>query len=119
MRQKVTAIVMALTLLFALNVSAAPRYNETRTCRAYLSFTGTTANCSIRVKGSSGDAIEATLVLCDKQGNEIMTWSDLSGTSSLSFSGKASVVRGQTYTLTASATVEGESISGNSTLTCP
>ena len=111
MRKRLFSFTLALTLLllFSAPVFAATQVNRVT---PNLSFSGTTANCSVTVKGSG--TINATLELW--QGS---TWSG-SGTNRVSISGSASVSRGQTYTLTVSGTVGGVAIQATPvTKTCP
>lgn len=73
-----------------------------------LSFTGTTANCSVSVS-AIGKNISMTMQLC--QGTVVLkTWTG-SGTSYLCLSEEYSVERGNTYTLKVSGTVGGEAVS--------
>lgn len=74
-----------------------------------LSFSGTTANCTGRVTtGNEDDSIVATLTLW--HGNTfVYSWSG-SGTDYVYLSGSCTVSKGETYTLTIDATVNGVSI---------
>lgn len=82
-----------------------------------LSFTGTTANCSVVIV-SSGNSINATLQLW--HGNTLVkSWSG-SGTSRLVIRGTYNATSGQSYTLSAVGTVGGVSFTSTSiTKTCP
>ena len=113
MRKRVIAMVLALLLTHAI-----PAFAEMRSIRAnpVLSFSGTTAYCSVPVRGNG--EIEVTMELW-KGGILIASWYG-SGTNSLVLSGTASVSHGQTYTLTASGTVGGIAINATPvTKTCP
>lgn len=84
-----------------------------------LSFSGTTATCTVKVEAdSSSHPVSATVKLW--QGNDcIATWNP-SGTGSLNFSGTKTVTSGLQYTLTVDATVNGSTIPTRSiTRTCP
>lgn len=74
-----------------------------------LSFTGTTANCSVYIVGDTpSDDIDAVIKLW--QGNQcIETW-ERSATSYLTFSGEAAVTRGKTYELTVDVTLSGKDL---------
>lgn len=115
MRKRLFSFTLALTLLL---LFSAPVFAATQANRVTpnLSFSGTTANCSVTVKGSG--TINATLELW--QGSTLVaSWSG-SGTNRVSISGSASVSHGQTYTLTVSGTVGGVAIQAVPvTKTCP
>ena len=72
-----------------------------------LSFSGTTANCTVRVVADSfSHEIEATIKLW--QGSTcVATWEE-EGKGILSFSDTATVTKGKTYELTADVTINGE-----------
>ena len=115
MRKRLFSFTLALTLLllFSAPVFAATQVNRVT---PNLSFSGTTANCSVTVKGSG--TIHATLELW-RGSTLVASWSG-SGTNRVSISGSASVSRGQTYTLTVSGTVGGVAIQATPvTKTCP
>lgn len=69
-----------------------------------LSFTGTTANCSVDVY-ALGQQITVVLELRDEDG-VVATWRE-SGEDYVSINRQASVVSGETYTLEASGTIGG------------
>lgn len=73
-----------------------------------LTFSGTTASCSVRVSGTNAkDSISVTMKLWD--GSEcIRTWTG-SGTVLVSLSKTATVAKGHTYTLTVDAVIAGVS----------
>lgn len=91
--------------MMALAVSAAPRYVVTATCKPTLSISGTTASCILRVDADERADIEGTLTLY-RGSAEVESW-DISGTTSVRFSGTAKVTRGYTYKLVADLTVTG------------
>jgi len=107
----ISVCVMLVVLLFPVNSIAQPLWAYTSQCSPRLSFTGTTANCTLYIKAYDDSAkITATLTLIreNTDGTEkvVKTWSDLSDTGSLTFSGTKSVSSGQTYRLEVSATVK-------------
>lgn len=70
-----------------------------------LTFDGTTANCSIYVRGKSTDKISVTLELW--RGEErVGYWTD-SSTSYVAMDESATVVKGQFYELTATVSING------------
>ena len=82
-----------------------------------LSFSGTTANCSVSIT-EIGKPINATLQLW--HGNTLIkSWSG-NGTNHLIISGTCKVMRGQSYTLKASGTINGLPFTGTViTRICP
>lgn len=105
MRKRITS--MAAILLFVLSVTVqavSPRYTDGN---PDLSFSGTTAYCSVVFASSnSGDRLTATLTL--SQGTRrLATW-DVSGVGEVSISESYQVERGKTYTLTFNSTVNGK-----------
>ena len=115
MRKRLFSFVLVLTVLTLVSVAALAAILAPGAA-PNLSFSGTTANCSVTVKGSG--TINATLELW--QGNTLVaSWSG-SGTNRVRINGSASVSHGQTYTLTVSGTVGGVAIQATPvTKTCP
>ncbi len=128
MKKKVSALFLALVLIFSLSVSASaitPRWNSTGTCDVRLIFSGKTANCRLTINADSGADIDATLTLYSGTGSsksEIASW-DVSGTTSLNVTKYATAKSGQKYTLEVSAIVDGSNgrdyIEDSVTATCP
>ena len=113
------SILLALLLLVAIFTTA--QASPARIPPAYpaLSFSGTTANCSVYVNSGTPDgSISATIQLW--QGSTcVATWY-ASGVGSLTHSASKAVTSGLQYTLTVDATVNGSSIPRVSTTkTCP
>ena len=113
------SILLALLLLVAVFTTA--QASPARIPPAYpaLSFSGTTANCSVYVNSGTPDgSISATIQLW--QGSTcVATWY-ASGVGSLTHSASKAVTSGLQYTLTVDATVNGSSIPRVSTTkTCP
>ena len=115
MRKRLFSFVLVLTVLTLVSVAALAAILAPGAA-PNLSFSGTTANCSVTVKGSG--TINATLELW--QGSTLVaSWSG-SGTNRVRINGSASVSHGQTYTLTVSGTVGGVAIQATPvTKTCP
>ena len=113
------SILLALLLLVAIFTTA--QASPARISPAYpsLSFSGTTANCSVYIKADNlNDSISATIQLW--QGSScVATWY-ASGVGSLTHSASKAVTSGLQYTLTVDANINGSSIPRVSTTkTCP
>lgn len=113
------SILLALLLLAAIFTTA--QASPARIPPAYpaLSFSGTTANCSVYIRAdNSNDSISATIQLW--QGSScVATWY-ASGVGTLTYSTSKAVTSGLQYTLTVDATINGSSIPRVSTTkTCP
>lgn len=113
------SILLALLLLVAVFTTA--QASPARIPPAYpaLSFSGTTANCSVYVNSGTPDgSISATIQLW--QGSTcVATWY-ASGVGSLTHSASKAVTSGLQYTLTVDATINGSSSPRVSTTkTCP
>lgn len=113
------SILLALLLLVAIFTTA--QASPARISPAYpsLSFSGTTANCSVYIKADNlNDSISATIQLW--QGSSCMATWYASGVGSLTHSASKAVTSGLQYTLTVDATINGSSIPRVSTTkTCP
>lgn len=106
MKKRVVPLFIALVMILSISANAAIEPRAT-IIQPVLSFSGTTANCSVLVT-SPTKQINVTLSLW--QGNILIdSWSG-SGTTVVSVQGTASVVKGRTYTLQATGTVDGEPI---------
>lgn len=116
MKRQTVAVVFVLLLLCTQAQAV-----ETRSIQGdpALSFWGTTAFCSVSLRGeSSSDKMEATLTLY--QGNTYVdSWSD-SGTGSVFISESCEVKSGKSYRLVLDYTVNGKSMRPMTTTgTCP
>ncbi|MBR5792200.1 MAG: hypothetical protein IKY34_03730 [Ruminiclostridium sp.] len=104
MRKRVLALMMA--LVFGLGISAQavqPRYAQ---ISPSLGFTGTTANCSVTVRGeNSTDKISITAKLY-RGGTLLATWTK-SGTGTVTLSQKKTVTKNYSYTLESNVTING------------
>ena len=108
----------ALTILFVFLLSSITAYAaEPRavTVRPSLSFDGTTALCEVTVT-SYGKSIDLTLSLW--QGENLIEQWTASGSSLVSISENYTVVKGKSYRLTVSGTVNGEAISASTSGQC-
>lgn len=105
-----------MTFCFAVSVSA--RYSDTNTITLSLSYSSEKgATCYGKIIGKSGTTsiTNCNFTLTDSDGNEVKSWSNLSATgATLTFSKSASgVTKGETYTLSVSATVNRNGSSEN------
>lgn len=108
----------ALTILLVFLLSSVTAYAaEPRaiTVRPNLSFNGTTALCEVTVS-SYGKSIDLTLSLW--QGESLIEQWTASGTSLVTISESCTVVKGKSYRLTVSGTVNGESVSASTSGQC-
>lgn len=107
MKRRLAAAILACLMTVALVTSAYAAEARAVTASPILSFSGTTANCTLSVT-KPGAAIEATLELWS--GNTLLaSWSG-TGKSSLIISKTKTVTRGQSYTLKAHGTVDGATL---------
>lgn len=104
MKKRIIAMAAVLVFLLATTANAAVLVTKVTPS---LTFSGTTANCSVTVR-DSGKEIEATVELW--YGNTLIdSWSD-SGTSRLTVSGSHTVTKGRTYTMKVAVTVDGSNV---------
>lgn len=118
MRKRV--LTLSLVLAFVLGITAqatGPARVPSRNLS--LSFQGTTAMCSAAVRSDKAtDKVSITVRLCNN-GAVLKTWR-ASGTQVVRWSATAPVVRGQTYQLTMSTTINGIQCQyDNRSGTCP
>lgn len=105
MKQRI--LMMGLILCILLQVPAQAAITRGTGFTPTLSFDGTTANCSIYVRGSSpADKISVTLEL--KHGNTCIGYWEESSTYFAVINGDATVVKGQFYELIATVSINGE-----------
>ena len=102
MYKRIIAMTLALLLLFSMSVFAAEQRLTVPV--PSLSFSGTTAYCSVRVSDSSSD-INVTLTLY-RGWSTIASWSGY-GRHEVYVSGTAAVKDGLEYRLVASGTIDG------------
>lgn len=103
MKRKLCAIALMLILMLSLSLTAYAA-STAYSANPSLTFSGTTANCSVVCKGSkTTDSISATLTLY--RGSTLVdSWSN-SGTFRVPVSGSCGVVSGVTYRLELTWTV--------------
>lgn len=91
------------------SVSAEPRYSDNSTITLGLSYSLSGASCYARIKGSAGTTSisNCTVTLTDGKGSVVKSWTNLSATgTTLSISKTVSgVTKGETYTLSITATI--------------
>lgn len=113
---KKRAVALFLVLLFSLSVSTYAIDWRAQKVTPSLSFNGTTANCSVSVS-SFGDEIDIVLELW-RDNTCVGRWTG-SGTSYVTVGGSCEVVKGRTYRLEASGTINGVTLTANTvTGTC-
>lgn len=109
MKKKIIAIVLILTMLGAMGMTASAAESRASTIIPTLTFDGTTANCQASITGI-GKTIDATLELW--HGDTLVDSWDGTATSRLILSGSCTVTKGQTYTLKVSGTIGGVEFEG-------
>lgn len=111
----------AVVLLVVMSLCMAAQAADMRAAggKPILSFTGTTANCSVTCKGNNtSDQVSANLTLYQGK-TQVDSWSG-SGKGKVSLSGQHKVTSGKSYTLTLTYSINGVSQSSKSaTGTCP
>lgn len=114
MRKRMIVLLLALALLSGLCLNAVASERAARV-NPRLTFSGTTANCSVTV--TEAGKIEATLELWSDS-TLIDSWQD-SGTNFLTVSGSHSVRSGTAYTLIAYGIAGGNPFRTSTSGTCP
>lgn len=102
---KKRALVVALVVVLVVSCMAPLAMARVDTCLPILSFTGTKANCFVEVAAGGSDSVAVTLRLMHGS-IQVASWS-ASGTGRAVVNETVSVVKGNTYTLVASATING------------
>lgn len=101
--------VLCITFCLSIAVSAEPRYSDNCTITLGLTYSSSGASCYAKIKGSAGTTgiSNCTLSLEDSSGNVVKSWTNLSVSGSILSVSKttSSVVKGETYTLSITATV--------------
>lgn len=111
MRKRIVSLAAVMALLVVMSASAVAVEPRLTVSTPSLTFSGTTANCSVIVRASSGDEIDATLSLY--RGSVLVDSWPGEGTTAVYISGSCSgLTKGVTYTLKVSGTVDGVSFSG-------
>ncbi len=118
--RKSIAVMLAFVLMIAVSLHANAASESGEIVVPGLSFSGTTATCSLDVCAANAtDSIIASITL--KHGNStIKQWTNLTDTGIMLFSDSATVVHGQTYTMHVTLSINGISyIVADITKTCP
>ena len=104
MRKIMISLAVIMTLMFPLTAHASTARSNTIILR--LSFSGTTATCSVTITSdSTNDEIEAAIKLW--QGSTcVATWQE-SGSGYIIFKDTTTVIKGKTYELTVDVTING------------
>jgi len=115
MKKRFAALSLALVLMLAITAQAA---TFATSVVPEISFSGTTATCTVTARGNTGDSISIRAKLW--QGSTCLKDWQTSGTGRVVLERTASVESGKTYRLTADVTIDGvkqttKSVSG----TCP
>lgn len=109
------ALVLILLMCIPLNVYASERILA---IQPVLTFSGTTANCTVYIDANAGDNISATIKLW--YGSTCLKGWNVSGETYINFSDTAPVVSGKTYKLTVDVTVNNvKKPQVSNTQTCP
>ena len=128
MKKRMVSVALIILIMASISTNAFARWNYISICRPALSFSGTTAYCTAYVEANSGSAsITATakLIQINASGSRttIKTWSGLSGTEQLYFSGSYNVTGGLTYYFEITATVStsqgSETVTTSASAKCP
>ena len=116
MKKRISALVLVLALMASVTASA--RWGDTYSCNRSLTFSGTTANGSVKIDAeSSSTKIDCTVKLM-RSGTAIATW-PLTGTGSATLTKTMGCTSGQTYTLQITGTCGADRINEYVTNTCP
>lgn len=104
-----------------------PRYSDTHSLVVSLSYSDTTAYCTVDLTGANNteSITDGHLTLTDSYGTPVGEWTNLKSTNSKLILTKSvsGLTKGETYTLTFSANVNRngntEPVSGSKSKTCP
>ena len=102
MKKRILALTMILVLALAISAQAAM---WSASINPRIEFNGTSATCIVSVRGEVGDAITVRAKLW--QGSACLKDWQASGVVSVILSKPATVVKGETYRLTADVTIDG------------
>ncbi|MBO7339565.1 MAG: hypothetical protein J6U66_05805 [Lachnospiraceae bacterium] len=118
--KKVLALVIVLSVFAAVSFPVKAAEDRSASVFPGLSFSGTTATCSLRVYAShTTDTILAAVTL--KHGSStVKQWTNLTAYGTMNFSDTAPVSHGETYTMQVTLEINGVSYSvADITKTCP
>ncbi len=124
------SILLSLIVIVSLATTAyaiQPRYSDTNSITLILLFSGTTANCDVRIIGADDTAsiTDVNITLKDSNNKIVGEWKNLSSTGKrfTFYDTVADLTKGETYTLYASAKVNRksgvETVSEKNSQTCP
>lgn len=117
MAKRFLSLSLALILAVGLAVQASAAMRAASATPS-ISFSGSTATCTVIARGDPGDSITITAKVMNR-GHCLYTW-PMSGTGRVVLTKTIPVSSGQTYTLTADVTIDGEKIPTMSvSKTCP
>lgn len=115
MKNKIRLLISFFTVLcvifcLSISVSAEPRYSDNCSITLKLTYSSSGASCYARIKGNTGTTSisNCNVTLTDSSGDTVKSWTNLSANgTTLIFSKTASgVTKGETYTLSVTATVK-------------
>lgn len=115
--KSLTAILITLSVLICITVSASAQYyyDSNTNIILKLTYSSNEASCYARIEGGTGSKSisNGKMVLTDSSGGVVQSWSNLSSTGTILTVSKTAkdVTKGETYTLTITATVNGSSSS--------
>lgn len=122
-------MILSCVLLWSVPITANaenihPYYTDTNRVQLTLTFSSNNATCSGTISGKTGTTsiTNCTITITDSNGIVAASWDGISSNSSvLTFKRTASVTKGETYTLSVTATVNrngsSETVSGSITKT--
>ncbi|MCR5500390.1 MAG: hypothetical protein K6F31_08355 [Acetatifactor sp.] len=114
------AILSVISIVLALSITAKAANESVVIIRPGLSFSGTTATCTLKVFGEyTTDSIVASVTL--KHGSStVKQWTNLTANGYMDFSDTAPVSHGVTYTMQVTVSINGVPYSvADITKTCP
>ncbi|MBQ3905515.1 MAG: hypothetical protein II743_02005 [Lachnospiraceae bacterium] len=118
--RKIIAVVSAFVIVLAMSFPAKAATKSGAIVSPGLSFSGTTATCSLEVYAPyATDSITASITL--KRGNTVVKqWTNLTDSGIMDFSDTANVSHWQTYTMHVTLSINGISYTvSDITKTCP
>lgn len=115
--KSLTAILITLSVLICITVSASAQfyYDSNADITLLLTYSSNEATCYAKIDGGKGtkSISNGKMVLTDSSGGMVQSWSNLSSTGAILTVSKTAkdVTKGETYTLTITATVNGSTSS--------
>lgn len=104
---KIVAFILALIIMLSVPLSAQAATPRILSITPGITYSGSTATCSVRILGNStSEHIEATIRFW--KGNRCLETWQTSGNGFVLFSGTANAIEGNTYQLTVDVTFDGE-----------